>query len=177
MVPKMRPRPEPRPLEASSLRDLALAYVGRFATTEMRLRRYLARKLRERGWAGEGDPPVDALVAKCVGQGFVDDTAFGEARARSLAGRGYGARRVAASLGAAGIARDTAQAIAGEVDPEAAARRYAERRRFGPWDREPADRDRRQRQLAAMLRAGHSPEIARRVLSDVAGRGGEEDDA
>ncbi|KTW08260.1 RecX family transcriptional regulator, partial [Sphingomonas sanguinis] len=38
------------------LERLALRYVERFATTEGKLVDYLTRKLRERGWAGEGAP-------------------------------------------------------------------------------------------------------------------------
>ena len=161
----MRPRTGPTPLDAVSLRELALAYVARYATTEARLRRYLNSKLRARGWAGEAPPPLDALVARCAEQGFVDDAAFGEGRARSLAARGYGPRRVAAGLAGAGIAGDMARGLAQGIDAEAAARRYAERRRFGPFDPQPPDPDRRRRQLAAMLRAGHSPDIARRILA------------
>ena len=175
MVPRVRLRTGPTPLDAASLRDLALAYVARYATTEARLRRYLQTKLRARGWAGEAPPPVDALIARCAEQGFVDDAAFGEGRTRSLAARGYGPRRVAAGLAAAGIARDMARGLAEGIAAAGAARRYAERRRFGPWDREPADPARRQRQFAAMLRAGHAPAIVRAILGG-GGSNGEDAD-
>lgn len=174
MVSRMPPRTPPPPLTRDTLRDLALAYVGRFATTEARLRLYLARKLRERGWAGEGEPPLEALVAKCADQGFVDDAAFGAARARSLARRGYGPRRVAANLGAAGLARAAARSIADNVDAEAAALRYAERRRFGRFGAAPPDPDAARRQFAAMLRAGHAPAIVRTVLA-IDGEGDDEE--
>ena len=51
-----------RPLDDASLRDLALSYAGRYATTAAKLKHYLQRKLRERDWAGEDEPPVDAIV-------------------------------------------------------------------------------------------------------------------
>ena len=45
-----KPRP---PLNAAKLEELALGYVGRFATSRAKLLSYLKRKLRERGWDGD----------------------------------------------------------------------------------------------------------------------------
>src|SRR5687767_12334015 len=111
-----RPRP---PLDADKLNELALAYVARFATSRARLAAYLARKLRERGWAGTGEPPVEALVAKAAAAGFVDDAAFALSRARSLTGRGYGERRVGQALHAAGIAEADGEAARGHARDDA----------------------------------------------------------
>ena len=54
------------------LGEMALAYVARFSTSAARLERYLRRKLRERGWDGEGEPQVAALVERYVDLGYVD---------------------------------------------------------------------------------------------------------
>ena len=51
------------PLDAEALEQAALSYAGRYATTRAKLAAYLARKLRERGWNGAGEPPVGRLVA------------------------------------------------------------------------------------------------------------------
>ncbi len=152
------------PLDEAALRDLALRYVGRFATSEAKLRRYLGRKLFERGWGGEGGAPVEAIVARLAERGYVDDRTFAEARARGLTGRGFGARRVAADLGAAGIARELVSEIAAAGDADASAAAFARRRRFGPYDPLPFDSDRHRKQVAAMLRAGHGLDVVRRVL-------------
>lgn len=166
MRPDARSRTKPPPLDPATLRALALRYVGRYATSTAKLRRYLERKLFERGWDTDGAPPVDAVVARMIELGYVDDRGFAEARARGLGGRGFGARRVAADLGAAGIARDLAADVTeNEVDPLAAAVAFARRKRFGPFDSTPADPLRRRKQFAAMMRAGHAVDIARRVLA------------
>lgn len=160
-----REKPPPRPLDAAALRDLALRYVGRYATSEAKLRRYLGRKLFERGWDGDGAAPVDAVVARMAELGYVDDRVFAEARARGLGGRGFGARRVDADLAAAGIDRGLAAEVSrAEIDPLAAAVAFARRRRFGPFDRAAGDPDRRRKQFAAMMRAGHGVGETRRVL-------------
>ena len=62
MPPRNGHRPRP-PVGAAKLDELALSYVGRFATSRGKLVDYLRRKLRERGWEGEGDPPLAAIHA------------------------------------------------------------------------------------------------------------------
>ncbi|MFN3288259.1 MAG: hypothetical protein ACK40H_07395, partial [Sphingomonadaceae bacterium] len=95
-----------QPLDEAALRALASAYSARFQTTRARLAAYLGRKLAERGWAGEGEPPVAAIVERQVELGAVDDAAWARARAEGLPRRGLGARRVRAALAAGGIAPD-----------------------------------------------------------------------
>ena len=172
MAPRSKAQGDPPPLDTARLRALALRYVERYQVSEAKLSRYLARKLWERGWAGDGPAPVAELVAQFAGLGYVDDRAFGEARTRGLASRGFGPRRVTAELGAAGLARDLASELGDTVDARAAAERFAQRRRFGPWDRAAADPNRRRRQVAAMLRAGHAMDVVKAVLG---GRGDAED--
>src|SRR5678816_4043514 len=98
--PQRKPRP---PLDAAKLNELALAYVGRFATTRAKLKTYLARKVRERGWDGGSAIDLEALAERFAEQGYVDDAAYALSKSRSLTGRGYGLRRVDQSLRMAGV--------------------------------------------------------------------------
>lgn len=164
------------PLDGAGLEQAALFYAGRYATTRARLRAYLNRKLRERGWAEAGEPPVEPLVERLAALGYVDDRAFAAARAAALGRRGYGERRVGEALRAAGVEEaDAAEArrAAREGGWEAALR-FAERRRIGPFAAVEPDRAAREKALAAMLRAGHPPGYARRLA---AARPGEIPDA
>jgi regulatory protein len=160
---KRKPRP---PLNRDKLNELALAYVGRFATTRAKLRSYLNRKVRERGWDGEPAADVDALAERFAAQGYVDDAAYALSKSRSLTGRGYGARRVEQSLRIAGVEEvDAAPAREhARTDSVTSALRFAERRRLGPFASEPADRKSHDRALAAMIRAGHGFALARAIL-------------
>jgi len=131
-----RPRP---PLDAAKLNELALAYVARFATSRAKLGQYLRRKLQERGWSGETDAPVAAIVEKLTAAGYIDDPAYALSKARTLGARGYGERRVEVALRAAGIededgaaARDLARDHASE-----AALKFARRKRLGPFAASP----------------------------------------
>ena len=121
--------------------------------------------MRERGWEGEGDPPVVATVERYVALGYIDDEAFARMKAGSLLRRGYGGRRVHQALGEAGIAEDLRQRMApGERAARESAMAYARRRRFGPFGAEPLEADRREKQIAAMLRAGHGFDAVRALI-------------
>ena len=157
-----------KPLDPDALNRLALHYVGRYATTCAKLATYLRRKVQERGWAEDSPADIDAVVARCAALGYVDDRAFAETRAASLARRGYGMRRIGAVLQFAGIARD----IAADVMPDdavalKAAETYARRKRIGAYGPVISDPKLRQRQFSAMLRAGHSFDLAKLFTSAV----------
>ncbi|HEY0326889.1 MAG TPA: RecX family transcriptional regulator [Allosphingosinicella sp.] len=166
------------PLDKEGLERLAVNYAGRYAVTRAKLKAYLGRKLRERGWDGEGEPPLDALIERFAGLGYVNDAAFATARAESLSRRGYGARRVDMALKVAGI-EDADGAAARERAAEQAwnaALRFAERRRIGPFAAVQEERPEREKRLAAMLRAGHPMDLARKIVAARPGEIPEADD-
>lgn len=163
---KKRGKPAPAPLDQARLRDLALSYVARFATSSTKLEAYLARKIRERGATEElSADAVRALVDRLVELGYVDDESYARARAGGLLRRGYGARRVDQALRGAGIDEDVRDAVRPD---EAGARRAAlalvRKRRFGPFAVQPPDMARREKQIAAMIRAGHGFDAARFLI-------------
>jgi len=165
------------PLTETMLRDLALHYAARFASTAARLEAYLFRKIRERGLAEDAEgrvvePDIPALVARLVELGYVDDDAYARVRARDLGGRGYGGRRVEESLRHAGVGEGLRRRHApGEAAGRRAAALLAQKRRLGPFGAQAEDGDplaRRkahEKAVAAMLRAGHQYEHARFILS------------
>lgn len=159
------------PLDEAALDRLALNYLGRYATTRAKLAAYLRRKLREAGWAGEGQAPVDAVVARCAALGYVDDAAFAAQRGAALARRGYGARRVAQALHASGVSAETSEPVRAAAEDHAleAALAFARRKRIGPFADRPRDEDQRRRDFAALVRAGHPLGLARRIALAQAG--------
>lgn len=161
-MPSQR-RPIP-PLNRAGLERLALRYVERFATTQGKLTAYLLRKMRERGVEDPAPDPAE-IAARFAELGYVNDRLYAESKAAAMARRGLGARRVSEALRHAGIA---APEMA-ELAPDIAARRidtaldFARRKRIGPFADTPADRPRMTKQVAAMVRAGHAPELAWRI--------------
>ena len=155
-----------KPLDEARLKELGLAYVARFSTTTAKLERYLLRKLRERGWDGEAEADPAGIAAHFAKLGYIDDETYARARSGSLLRRGYGARRVNETLRHDGIDEHIREDIApSEAAKRHAALRLAEKRRFGPFALEPVERDKREKQVAAMLRAGHSLDTVRQILN------------
>lgn len=161
----------PPPLDESALRDMALRHVSRFATSRGKLLAYLNRKIRERGWGGERPADPDALAARFVDLGYIDDAGYAAMKSAALGRRGYGARRVEEELRAAGIAEgDRGQAEAQVAsDRWAAAERFARRKRIGPYATAPLDPKQREKAIAAFLRAGHDYAVARRWVDAAPG--------
>ncbi len=183
------------PLDETGLRDLALSYAARFATTAAKLEGYLARKIRERGVAQDDEQEyegrtreldVTGLITRLVELGYVDDDAFARSRSRDLTARGYGKRRVEQALWAAGVEEETRATHApGEGASRRAAMLLAQKRKVGPFamdahaidaheespesNQSPEDRalahKAREKQVAAMLRAGHVYEHVQFILA------------
>jgi regulatory protein len=171
-------KPAP-PLDNRRLRDLALHYSGRYATTRAKLIAYLQRKIRDRGWK-DGEPYADLteLVNGFAELGYVNDAAFADAKARSFVRRGFGARRFEQELHAAGIEDSDAVSARDETSAGAflSAQSYARRKRIGPYASECATAELKQKQLAGFMRAGHGFELARRFVHCEPGDVFEEDD-
>ncbi len=174
-TPGKRTRPGPRKVTPKYLENAALFYLQRFATSAANLRRVLMRKV-ERSARFHGTDPaegaqwVDALIARFVASQLLDDALYAESRAQSLRRRGASGRTIALSLrqkGVEGEIIDTAMAAADEAEekPElAAAARLARKRRLGPWRAAEGRREARERDLAALARAGFSYDVALAVI-------------
>ena len=171
----------PRRVAAADLKGLALDYLDRFAATRQRLRQVMLRKIRNSVRAHGDDPePIIAALDEAIlwleGRGFLSDKAYAEGKARALVSRGTSRSHILADLAAKGVAGDTARAALDSVsleyeEPELeAAQRYARRRRLGPYRNDPEARAaRREKDLAALARAGFPGRIARQVIdSDLA---------
>ncbi len=157
-----RSRKSPTPLDAAALDRLALRYVERFATSRGRLIAYLDRKLREYGASGEVDSA--AVAERMAARGYVDDATYADAKAASMARRGYGPRRVTEALRHAAIEPEQITPIVDGLPAVQAALAFARRRRIGPFAIAPAERPERERQIAALIRAGHGYALARRIV-------------
>lgn len=168
-----------RPITAKYLQNAATFYLERYPSTAEGLRRVLTRRVAR---ARMLDAPVmenvteaiDAIVAKFVAAGVIDDAAFAQTKARSLHRRGTSNRLTRQKLKMAGVDGEALdEAMAGldvelDVTPaqreQRAAAALARRRRLGPWRPAEARADHRLRDLATMARAGFAYEVARRVI-------------
>lgn len=166
---------------AAYLDRAALHYLERFASSAANLRRLLLRRVDASARAHGTDPAegrewIDALIEKYQRQGLLNDAAYAEMKATGLHRRGGSTRAIRQKLMAKGLDGDQVAAALsglegaeeGEADMNAAIA-YARRRRLGGFrpDRGLSAAEalaRRDKDVAAMARAGFDLETARRVI-------------
>ena len=165
----------PRQLAPADLKGAALDYLDRFAAPRARLRQVMLRKIRNsvrpmatiraadrrarRDHPVAGDERLPERPRLCRGA------------ARSLSARGTSRAHIIAKLSAKGVESETARAAVDRLsmeyeEPELeAARRYARRRRLGPYrGADDARAECRDKDLAAMARAGFAGRVARQII-------------
>jgi len=170
------PRP-PKPVTPESLERSALRYLERFATSTDNFRRVLMRTVDT---ASRANPDMDreqaagwveSLIRRYTGAGLLNDAAYAEMKAGSLHRRGASTRAIREKLAAKGIDRGHVDHALDGLDADtdgpldrAAALALARRRRLGPFrapDKRAAFRD---KDLAALGRAGFDYATARSVI-------------
>lgn len=166
-----KPRKVPRRITADYLERAAMYYLERYSSSEANLRRVLSRKVylscRHHGDEPAGFAPmIEAVISRKVASGLIDDRRFAENRVASLKRRGTSGRMIGARLAAKGVAREViAQTnTADPADELAAAIIAARRKRLGPWRTRGERADFRQKDIAALMRAGFGGAIARAVI-------------
>jgi regulatory protein len=162
-------------LTMAGLEKAASFYLERYASSRENLRRVLMRRVAKAArdddtMAEEGRALVEALLARYVAAGLLDDTRYAEAKAAGLARAGASRFQIRGKLFQKGVARDEiAHAVAalearGEGSEVKAACALMRRKRLGPY-RKTGDRAAyRQKDLAALARAGFALDLVRRLL-------------
>lgn len=166
----------PKKVTAQSLRNAALFYLERFATSRVNLFRVLERRAfkshthhgtdmeEARGW-------IESLLDELENKGFLNDRAYAEGRALALQRRGTAPRMIAMKLREKGLSNahieQALETLSAENGPDLeriSAIRLAKRRRLGPW-RSPEKREAfREKDMAALARAGFSYDLAREII-------------
>ena len=170
----MRPGQGARAITREELEKAAAFYLERYASSRENLRRVLLRRVAKAARGDEtaaepGRAEVEALIARYLAAGLLDDRRYAEAKAAALA-RGGGSRfQIRGKLMQKGVGRDEInEAIAAldgnEGSERAAACALIRRKRLGPY-RPSADRAAfRHKDLAALARAGFALDLAQELL-------------
>lgn len=176
MAEPRKPRKLPRRMTAERIENVALHYLGRYASSSGNLRRVLMRRV-ERAAAAHGDDPaagarlVEALIARFLRSGLIDDRAYAAQKAASLQRRGASRFGIRGKLRQKGVEADLVAAAVATLDEgEASASEFAaacalvRRRRLGPCRPAGQRAAMRQKDLATLARAGFGLDVARRAL-------------
>ena len=171
--PRRRRRRKPRQITPDYLEKAALFYLERYASSSQNLKAVLRRKVWRAARETEVDQDaadgwIDAVVAKLLHAGLLDDRAYAEMRVLSLRRQGESARAIRMKLAAKGVDADTIARALDQADDEnddlAAAIAYARRRRLGPFRASAQRQERRDKDMAALARKGFGLAICRAVI-------------
>jgi regulatory protein len=163
------------------LMNKAVDYLGRFATSQHRLRevlgRFALRKL-DNSSPDKIAAAIDTTVKRCQRLGYLDDDAFAQSQARSHRKQGRSKLSIRLRLRQHRLDDTIIDAALDAADRHAAdgellaACRFARRRRLGPFDCRQYDdaknpqavMQRQQKQLGSLARAGFTLAISRTVI-------------
>ncbi len=163
------------------LREAALHYLDRYETSVQSVRRVLRRRVER--WAMKDGVPVEegafdaieAVIADLSRLNLLDDSRYAGMKARSLFYGGRSGRAIGAYLAARGVSAETigaalearAEELGEDVEPDLeAALRFARKKRLGRFRPEGQRAEKRDRDMAALGRAGFSWHIAKTVVDE-----------
>lgn len=165
-------------MSAEYLREATTQYLERYMPSEFQLKQVLRRKINKnihlRGSGNRED--YEAMIAEELSYrkktGALDDHRFTDAWVESLHRKGKSKIQIQVKLQQKGIARFIIEKALEQLDDGEqdyaleAAIKYARKRRFGPFQLDPQKREaRRQKDIAAMMRAGHSYDNIKKIMA------------
>lgn len=167
----------PKPVTPQSLRNAALRYLDRFATSRENLRQVLMRRVQTSNYHHEtplqdGIDWIDELLNKLTDSKLINDRTYAEMRAGALHRKGTSVKIIRMKLLEKGLSNNDITHALDALEKETqsdnlerdAAIALAKRRRLGPW-RLPSRREEfKEKDLAAMARAGFSYDLAREII-------------
>ncbi len=165
----------PKKATQKSLQYAALHYLERFATSSENLRRVLMRRVQRSVYHHNTDPEegqalIDDVVRRYQKIGLLNDQQYAEARVSGLNRRGTSKKLTRLKLMEKGVAEEViAQALETLNEEEGnaelrAALNLARKKKMGPYRLSEEREGKRERDMAAMARAGFSYDMVKKVI-------------
>ena len=186
--PKMPNKRMPKKITYDRLRNIALYYLGRYASSSANLRQVLNRRVQKSAYyhtdtdREQASVWIDDIVADMIRMDYIDDGEYAKNKAHSLHMRGTSSRTIYQKLLQKGLDKETIKQAIDSLDEDLqsaeepqnpqgnldliAAIRYAKRRRIGVYRiKSTPDPDKQyQRDLSSLARNGFSPDICQKIL-------------
>ena len=171
----------PKPITIKQIAWASDVYLGRFVATETQLRRVLQRRL-QRNWYARGEKVTEEerhmgeeLVAdqvkKVMDSGRIKDEKVALMWVEHWSNRGKSVPFIRMKLREKGVSRDIIDSCIEQIHSQMvnpaleAAVVYARKRRFGAYRKDESKQsDRKQKDIASMMRAGHRYDVVSQVL-------------
>jgi regulatory protein len=173
---KAKKRRKPKEPTPRWLRDQALRYLDRFATTTQKMHTHLFKKSQPALALFELDEAelhltIDTEIAKLVASGFMNDREYAASKARIMVKQGKSLNQIRRKLMDLEVPDDIQEAAISGLGEDregidfAAAALYARKRKFGPYKSEDTRQARWEKEMSSLARNGFSYGIASRVLA------------
>lgn len=166
-----RGRKQPRTPSESGLFNAAAYYLQRYAASVAMLRRFLERRVKraERAHATtwpEAAAWTERAIARLTAAGALDDARLAEAKTASLRRAGKSTRMISLKLRQKGLAPALISRSAGDGKAEdlLAIETFARKKKLGRYRPAAQRQARREKDLAALLRAGYDYALAKSLL-------------
>ena len=166
----------PKKITPQRLKNIALYYLKRFETTEYNLRSVLKRRIDDYAYwdrdfnKNEAYHWLDELMSDFIRLGYVNDERYAEIKIRSYLAVGKSLRYISNKLKEKGIDENLADKLLSqqEYDAFAMALRLAKKKKIGPYcEDEKLRRERRNKDMGVLIRAGFDYDVVIRVLDFV----------
>ena len=167
----------PRPITQKVLQEVGRRYLERYVPSVVQFRRVLNRKVERNIRAGGSvsrevaSTWIEEEVQRQVECGALQDQRFAISWTQHLHDKGKSLPQIRSTLYQKGISKTiidtTLQNFQREVEDASfvAAMTYARKRRFGPFQLDVSKRkERRNKDIAAMMRVGHSYDVIQQIF-------------
>lgn len=153
-----------RRVSEESLANVALHYLQRYSASRKRLHDVLTRRVKNHirlkgGEPVDAAPMIEKIVERMVKAGYVDDARLAESKTASLHRAGKSARVIKLKLRQHGL--DSSKVPSDTENELEAAMTLGKKKRLG------RDPERKQKDLAVLMRGGFSYGIAKTVLAQL----------
>jgi regulatory protein len=173
--PKPKNKKAPRKITESSLRNIAIYYLQRFASSKENLKLVLKRRVMNSARYHDIDIKetsfwIEALVKQLAKSGMVDDQVYAEGKMRALFRHGVSPKKIAQRLTQKGVNSGLVQQVMNKLHTEtpnpnlSAAKKLVKRRRLGPYRQPDKREERKDKDLATVARAGFDFQTACKVI-------------
>ena len=171
MVEEAKKR-EIKRISQKRLKNIALYYLKRFDSSVANLRSVLARRVKDYAYqtpdfdVGQGFSWIEDILKELEGYGYLNDERYAEIKVRGYLTSGKSERYIMIKMREKGIEEELVKKLLGEseYDSYELALRLAKKKKIGPFRDEEKRLDFKQKDMAALVRAGFDYDVVIRVL-------------
>lgn len=161
-----------RKITKQRLKNIALYYLQRFESSVDNLRRVLQKRVSDYAYQNKDYDRSEALdwieeiLVEFQGYNYLNDNRFAELRIRDYLAAGKSEKYIRGKMAEKGVAESVVAAVLAEqeFDPYENALLLAKKKRIGPFRSEALRAEFRQKDMAALARAGFDYDVVQRVM-------------